>query len=229
MKPTDTFLSPARTGTITLTQLQWQRGLNIYSLVTYMDQPHPLIQTQLQQERSRSRNTRSQWLLVLRDLALWFSELAKFTEGYYVLVSSEYFFENEKLCLRWRGPRSVLKALNDYVFKMEDLGDGETEYIHGTRYKYYADDSLDKQVIVSHVFASETGVPVSRLMKLVDENGTVNLHVRWKVFSPSDDTLESLIRVYEDDPQLVIIIISKVKLLDRKTRPPIYANASARN
>lgn len=75
---------------------------------------------------------------------------------------------------------SCTKALNDYVLKMEDLRNGETEDIHGihgTRLKYYAGEFLDKQVILSHVTAINTGMPVSRLMKIVDASATLNFHL----------------------------------------------------
>lgn len=164
----DTFLRPACTATVTLTELQRERALIVNRLVTYINQLHPLIQTKLQQERARSRTAISR------------GELANLKESDYVLVVREEVFENEKLYLRWRGPCRVLNALNDYVFKIEDLRNGETEDLHVTRLKYYANDSLDKQVIISHVLASEIGMPLSRLMRIVDDNGNLSVHVRWK-------------------------------------------------
>lgn len=200
-RPIDTFIRTTDSSVVTLTDIQRERALHVDSLIKYMDQLHPMIHSQLQKNRSQSRSVRSR------------GELANFTEGDYVLVAREDFFENEKLCLRWRGPRRVIKALNDYVFKVEDLRNGETEDIHGTRLKFYADDSLDARVILSHVLASETGMPVSRLIKLVDDDGTLCVQVRWKGLSPSDDTLEPISRVHEDVPQLFL------KLLDRKNTP----------
>lgn len=107
----------------------------------------------------------------------------------------------------------MLKALNDYVFKIEDFHDLETEEIYGTSFKYYADDSLDKQEIFSNVLAFEKGMPVWRLMKLVTYNGTLNLHIRWKGLPPSDNTMEQLSSVYDNVLQLV------VELLGRENTP----------
>lgn len=70
---------------------------------------------------------------------------------------------------------------------------------------------MEKRVIICNVLPSKTGMPVARLMKLVDDNRTLKLHVRWKGLSLSDDTLELLARVKDDVPQLVL------KSLDRKT------------
>lgn len=66
----------------------------------------------------------------------------------------------------------MLKTLNDYVFKMEYLRNGEMEDIYGTALIFYTDDSSDKQVSIFHSIDSETGMPVSSLIKLVVKNGT---------------------------------------------------------
>lgn len=83
------------------------------------------------------------------------------------MVAREEFHTGEKLALRWRGPRRVVNALLNYVFQVEDLRNGLTEEIHGSRLKYYQDRSLDNEAIISHVIASEIGMPVARLIKLV--------------------------------------------------------------
>lgn len=40
--------------------------------------------------------------------------------------------------------------------------------------------TFDQNVIMSHVFSSETGVPVARLLRLVDQAGELYVAVRWK-------------------------------------------------
>lgn len=82
--------------------------------------------------------------------------------------------------------------------------------VHRTCLKYYADDSLDTEAILSHVLASEMGMPVSSLLRLVEEDDQLFVLVRWKKLGDSEDTLEPLRRVFKDVPQLVI------KLLLRK-------------
>lgn len=61
-----------------------------------------------------------------------------------------------------------------------------------------------------HVLASETGMPVARLFRLVEQDNKLYVLVRWKGFSDANDTLELVTRVYEDVPQLLL------KLLRRK-------------
>ena len=44
---------------------------------------------------------------------------------------------------------------------------------------------------------------VQRLMKLVDDKGTLNIHTRWRGFPEPEDTLESLPQVYQDVSLLI--------------------------
>lgn len=70
--------------------------------------------------------------------------------GDFVLVAKQHFHANEKLCLRWHGPRRVIKTINDYVYKEKDLRNGATDEVHVSRLKFHSDDSLDKESIMYH-------------------------------------------------------------------------------
>lgn len=119
------------------------------------------------------------------------------------MVAREDFGPDEKLSLRWSGPRRTTKALSDFVVQVEDLRNGKLEDIHGTRLKYYRDSSLDNEVIMSHVLATETGMPISRLLRLEEVDGSLYIALRWKGLQTTDETLEPLERVFEDAPNLV--------------------------
>lgn len=54
-------------------------------------------------------------------------KLANFHDGDYVLIACENLFEKEKLCLGWKRPHRVLKALNDHIYLIEDLQNGYIE------------------------------------------------------------------------------------------------------
>lgn len=129
--------------------------MNINSLITAMDILHHFVHncTSFQHDRARQYKNKG--------------SLVNFSEGDYVLVARVQFFGKEKLCIRWRGPRCVLKLMNEYVFMVADLRNGNMEDIHGTHLKFYSDSSLDKRAIMSNVMSSETGMPVSRLLKSV--------------------------------------------------------------
>lgn len=95
-----------------------------------------------------------------------------------MLVSRNHFFEGEKLCLQWRGPRRIIKALNDYTFRVEDLRTGDYDDVHGTLLKFYRDADRDEKAIMSDLLSSKTGIPVARLLLLIDLNGDLFVVVR---------------------------------------------------
>ncbi len=128
-------------------------------------------------------------------------------------MAREDFSEGEKLALRWRGPRRVIKANSDFVFQVEYLRNGALEEVHASRLKFYSDSSLNKKAILSHVISSETGMPVARLMGIEEEDGKLFVVVRWKGLSKSEDIREPLEQVYEHVPKMLI------RLLSRKSTP----------
>lgn len=80
--------------------------------------------------------------------------------------------------------------LNDYVFTIEDLRNGDYENIYGTRLKFYSDASLNKKVIYSKILSSENGTPVSCLLRLhEDDKGELFVGFRWKGLSKKHDTI----------------------------------------
>lgn len=101
------------------------------------------------------------------------------------------------------------------LFQVNYLRNGRLQVVHGTRFEFYADDSLNTDAILSHFLPSETGIPVARLLRLFEQDNELFVLVRWKGLEDSEDTLEPLQRVEEDVPQLF------PKLLRRK-------NANAR-
>ena len=199
--PILTFLRSETATPITISIAQREKTLNVDSLVSFMDKLHPLIQSSLSENRRRIRDASSN------------GKLPNFIEGDFVLVARDEFFEDEKLCLRWRGPRRIVKCLNDHVFKVEDLRNGAVSDVHASRLKYYSDESVDQKAVLSHVLSSETGMVVGRLLRLVKTDNGLFISVRWKGLSSSEDTLEPIAQIYADVPQLLI------KLLERQSTP----------
>lgn len=66
-----------------------------------MESLHTLVKSELMANRQRIRDQISR------------GKLPNFSEGDFELVAREQFFKEEKLCLRWRGPRRVTKFLSD--------------------------------------------------------------------------------------------------------------------
>ena len=105
------------------------------------------------------------------------------------------------------------RAINDDVYLVEDLRTGELEELHASRLKFYHDQTLDMDAVMSHVLQSETGMTVQRLLRLEEHPDGVYVLVRWKGLPNSDDTLEPLVKVYEDVPRML------ERLLNGKNSP----------
>lgn len=192
----------AETGVVmNMTDAQQERSMNLTAVQERLANIHPLVQNTLHANRKRAREAASN------------GKLANFTEGDYVLVARDEFGAGEKLCLHWRGPRRVIKAISEHIFQVEDLRNGTYEDVHACRLKFYSDKSLDATAILSHVIFSETGMPVARLMNLEKTGDGLMVHIRWKGLSKNEDTLEPIERVYEDVPLML------TRLLARKNTP----------
>eukprot|EP00171_Calliarthron_tuberculosum_P004016 IDg4016t1 len=80
-------------------------------------------------------------------------------------------------CARLRPVESYRISL-----KVEDLRNGLTEDVHVSRLKFYHDPSLDTEAVMAHVVSSETGMPVQRLMRLVESSDGLMVQVAGRVF-----------------------------------------------
>lgn len=130
--------------------------------------------------------------------------LPDFTEEKFVFVARKELHAGEKLCLRWRGPRRIVKALNNYVYSVEDLRNGSVDDIHISRFKVYSDSSLDTEIIMSHVLKFETGMVVQHLMGLAESDDGLLVQVCWREFSASEDTCEPHGQVYKNVTHLLL-------------------------
>lgn len=89
-------------------------------------------------------------------------------EGEFVLVTVDDLTARKNLSLRWRGPRRDNKALNKFDYQFKDLRTGLAEGVHVSLLKRFHKPSLNSEFIMSHMVPSETGMPVKRLMYLVE-------------------------------------------------------------
>ena len=199
--PVCTFIRTATTTPVTVTEAQLESKLNIEKLIEFCAELHPRVNATLTTNRKKAREHASRGCL------------PNFENGDYVLVARSDFHAGEKLCLRWRGPRRVKKALSNYVYQVEDLRNGQLDDVHASRLKLFRDSEIDEVAIMSHVLQSETGMLVSRLMALEEHSDSLFVRIRWKGLENTEDTLEPIARVHEDVPQLF------EKLLNRKSTP----------
>lgn len=156
-----------------------------------MQELRPVIQLLLQMSRQLAREHHCR------------RKLPNFIKCDFVLVAREAFFSGEKNCIRWRCQRRIITALNDFDFKVENLGSGHVDIIYWSPLKYFSYSSLGTQAIMSHVLSSEIGMPVVRLMRLVITEHCLKVQIRWKGLKNGEDTFESLRQAYKDVPELL--------------------------
>ena len=195
--PVSTFKRSCTGKIVSVSDARTELERNLTSVQDRLAELHPVVQMSLKEHRERARKAASRGVP------------AGFSEGDYVLIAREDFSAGEKLCLRWRGPRRVVKALSDYVFQVEDLRNGSVEDVHASRIRFYSDSSLDSEAIFPHVLSSETGMEVARLMSLEKNRNGLMIHVRWKGMPKEEDTLEPLEKVYEDVPKMVERLLAR--------------------
>lgn len=119
--PSSTFLRTETAESITITEADRERMLNIQALKVRVAELHLLVQASVQKNRERSRPAAST------------GQPPNFTDEDYVLVDRKKLFVRKKLCLRRRGPRRIIEARSDFVYKMEDLRIDQLEEIYGSR------------------------------------------------------------------------------------------------
>lgn len=199
--PISNFISSSTAASVTVQDIEHERLQYVNQLQAKVAELHPVLQDALQKIRPRMRE------------AISAGKLPNFFDGDFFLIAREDFTAGEKLSLRWRGPRREVGSLNDHVYQVEDLRNGQVEDVHGSRFTFYHDPSLEKEAIMSHVFSSETGMQVQHLMRLVESTDGIKVQVRWRGLSESQDSLQCLQAVYEDVPDLLL------KLLQRMNAP----------
>lgn len=99
--PIKTFLRLLTVNPVTLTDVQMERSFHVEDLIKTCDEIHPLVQISLAKSRAQSGKSASR------------GKLSNFEEGDFVLVARDEYGAGDKLLLRWRDPRRVVKALND--------------------------------------------------------------------------------------------------------------------
>ena len=204
LKPTGPLLTmkiPSSRTIISIKEAELQINLETNKLQIFLDEIHPLVKIHIEKEREKERLHHSK------------GKLPNFDVGDYVLVSRPTTGPNEKLSLRWTGPRQVTKLAGPYIATVLDLRNNLETNVNITKLCYYSDSQLNQESIMSHILYSEEIMPVQRLMELQDTATAIMVRVRWKGLSAEKDTLEALANIYEDVPKML------ESLLRRKSTP----------
>lgn len=155
--PINTILRGDKPKPLTLVELQSKKVLNNHKLMEDMNALHLGVYAALVNH--------CEWVhhntLKVKPI--------NFEKDDYVLMARNGLAVGEKQCLQWRGSRHVVKAFSGYVFLTEDLWAGILQDVRGTRLKFNKDSRLNTWAILSHVLASEMGMPVARPLRLVKD------------------------------------------------------------
>lgn len=198
---------------VSLSEVQREPSINIASLKAKIDELHPVVQQSVSSIRERIRN------------AMLRGDVPKYVEGDSVLDAGEDFSVGKKWSSRWRGPRGIVKALNDYAYQVEGLRNGQLREVHGIRLWFHRDSAMNAEAIMSHVVSSETGMPVPRLIQLVDSDDWVMVQICWGGLPESEDTLEPVRKVNKDVSALFLKFLGRkntAEYLVSKTRQVLH-------
>ena len=99
------------------------------------------------------------------------------------------------------GPYQIVDTLNDQVYICRDLIRNQQSAVHAQRMKIYSDSSLN---ITEDIKNSATYDAMSYISELVDwredDNGKLQIKVRWLGFEEDQNTWEPAQNLIEDIP-----------------------------
>ena len=120
--------------------------------------------------------------------------------------------DGRKLYLRWLGSQKVIRVVSDRVFECQDLLNDFVSLVHANRLKYYADSQLnvtqelmntiDHNDIHYSVVSKLLGLRYNRSKKYYE------VQVKWKGFHHEEPTLESILVLHEDIPDMLNAFLS---------------------
>ena len=112
-----------------------------------------------------------------------------------------------KLCPSWQGPYEVVTAISPTAYEVQLIGrqDKKPKAVHWSRMKLFANGGFD-------VTEALTRTAVNDCQRFdvhsfqgwrFDDDGNVELKVRWEGFQPQDDTWEDLEQLHGDVPVML--------------------------
>lgn len=151
---------------------------------------------------------RSHWKTIPSQVVQWFPGIAtEFWGSRIRACCSIWLFRGRKNCTSLLGTEAhIVKKVLDYLFRVEELQSREQEKVHISLLKFYRNKYLNETAIIPHVKCSATGMTVTRLMWLQEEDEGLKVVVIWKGLPHSEDTAESLCNLYEEVPQMLLCL-----------------------
>jgi transposase InsO family protein len=145
------------------------------------------------------------------------------TVGDFCLVSSQHGAPTrDKTQSPWHGPYRVVAAINDHVFKVEDLVTGATKDVHAMHLKYYSDKTLTvtPQLLKFAAHACQ-GHIVTAITDHKLRPAPARVLVHWAGYAPEEATWEPLATIYDTNPRDVRRYVNS--LADKAARKQLSA------
>jgi mRNA-degrading endonuclease RelE of RelBE toxin-antitoxin system len=140
-------------------------------------------------------------------------KMANFEPGQFVLKAR--LSVNNKLKARWEGPYKVLRAVNEYVYVIQDLLDENKEFIvHCRRLCFYADASLNVDIHLKDTIGHARGnVDFEALeqLRFNPQTQQFEFFIKWLGFDEVENTWEEVAGVYQDAPRMVTMFLTANK------------------
>ncbi len=137
-------------------------------------------------------------------------KVPQFAVGEFVLISAAV--PRSKLRVRWLGPMRVVSTVNEWVYVLEDVVSGKHRTVHVQRMKLYADADF---LVTEDVRNQAAYDDVTHIDDIIDwrenDEGDLELRVRWLGFTASEDSWEPVARLHEDQELLVERYLQRIQ------------------
>ena len=194
--PLTTMMHPRTKRDVTLDWVKEQQGAHVREVAAALDNMHKAYASAAEEKREQARQRRAGQRGVM---------LPKFAEGDFVLVG-QVLSKANKLALAWRGPRRIVRALNDFTFEVEDLcAPFAVTAHHASRLKAYADASRGvTEDLVAQAVHGDGGHLVEEFRaSRVGAGGHHEVQVKWIGLDEEEVSWEPASALYADVPVLL--------------------------
>lgn len=188
--------------------------LSIQDLHSALDKMHKEVDETLSNERRKA---------IERHNAKTHIRPCTISIGDYVVVA-RYHGPRTKMSANWVGPRRVIQVMSDFTFKVEHLVSQETEVVHVSRIKHYADALIGSKVQMEKLAERTDKIwySVDDIKDVKKRNDEFQVLVSWKGLSSKGDTWEPLQAMFEDVP-------SKVRAFFKRKRKTAALSAAMKS
>ena len=160
-------------------------------------------QNRQERERAAGRATR---VRAARDAG----KVPQFSIGEFVLITAAV--PRSKLRVKWLGPLRVVSTVNEWVYVLEDVVSGKHRTVHVQRMKLYADADF---LVTEDVRNQAAYDDVTHIEDIIDwrenDDGDLELRVRWLGFTAAEDSWEPVARLHEDQELLVERYLQRIQ------------------